>query len=104
MEPAARSRIRAQKTLCVWQAMPSQPVVKSSCCVHENTEYSKHHRSDGFLKNVGASDKTRQAVVLAFWRFNPPRPRASVQLRGRFCVSGSAINPVFLYTVRTEWR
>ena len=76
----ASSLIRAQKTLRVWQAMPSQPVVETSCCVHENVEHSKHHRPNRLLENVGASDPNRQAVGSAFWRFNPSRPCSSVSI------------------------
>ena len=94
----------SQKTGGFWQAMPSQPVVETSCCVHENAERSKHHRPNRFLENVGASDPSRQAVGSAFWCFNPSRPCSSSQLRNRLCGTSAADRPIFLHDIRAGWR
>jgi hypothetical protein len=54
--PVAVQGGASQKMGGFWQAMPSHPVVETSCYVHEKAEHSKHHRPNRFLENVGASD------------------------------------------------
>ena len=78
--------------------MPSQPVVETSCCVHENVEHSKHHRPDRLLENVGASDPNRQAVGSAFWRFNPSRPCSSSNYAADFVAPAPPIVPFAFMT------
>ena len=63
LELTASRLSAAQKTVGFWQAMPSQAVVETSCCVHENAEHSKHHRPDRLLENF--SKMSVQAIQIA---------------------------------------